>query len=497
MKNTKLTKSAKALLEYLQSFPVGEPITAKQKELAKALNCTVMTIFRALEQLQQGGYIRIISGKEDCKANTYFVNSAPEPKQEIKNVPPPATVISKDFTPKAHAILKNFIPPEEEKKEQNQLITSEDDEKQNEIISVSAKIPEEAEQYIACIESLKPYIETELLQFQKLHPEMNLTLQGVLDCMDITGNVIDAQKQEITMLIEKAKEKHEADANKEKISVTAKKPEAVPFLLDKVSQNIFKHLEAGTYSVNVEKSGSNDNLNTIITLDFEELESNKALTFRPLTPFDKRVYVAIGALWHAGNEYITIQQIHRAMGGKGSPSMNQINAINEAISKLMKTTIKIDNQEESESYNYPHFVYDSSLLPAEKIQELSINNRIAKHAIHLFREPPLLTFARKRKQITTYTLEQFTLPFARATEDNLLLDDYFRNRIARMKRDKEKKKPYNNKMLYTTIYENCGIDTRKKRYDATTKFRKLLDHYQKTGIITGYQEQQDGIIIIL
>ncbi|MDE6004946.1 MAG: hypothetical protein K2G88_06130 [Oscillospiraceae bacterium] len=346
------------------------------------------------------------------------------------------------------------------------------------------------------IEILTPYIEAELLQFQKLHPEMNLTLQHVLDCIDITENVIDAQ-EEITMLIEKAKEKYEADADKEKISVTAKKPEAVPFLLDKVSQNIFKNLEAGTYSMNVEKSGSNDSLNTIITLDFEELENNKALTFRPLTPFDKRVCVAIGALWHAGNEYITIQQIHRAMGGKGSPSMNQINAIDEAISKLMKTTIKIDNQEESESYNYPHFVYDSSLLPAEKIQELSINNRIAKYAIHLFREPPLLTFARKRKQITTYTLEQFTLPFARATEDNLLLDDYFRNRIARMKRDKEKKKPYNNKMLYTTIYENCGIDTRKKRYDATTKFRKLLDHYQKTGIITGYQEQQDGIIIIL
>ena len=367
-----------------------------------------------------------------------------------------------------------------------------------ETLNVLDKFKKELQECEAYIESLKPYIETELLQFQKLHPEMNLTLQGVLDCMDITGNVINAQAQkEIAMLVEKAKEKQEADADKEKISVTAKKPEAVPFLLDKVSQNIFKHLEAGTYSMNVEKSGSNDSLNTIFTLDFEELENNKALTFRPLTPFDKRVYVAIGALWHAGNEYMTIQQIHRAMGGKGSPSMNQINAIDEAISKLMKTTIKIDNQEESESYNYPHFVYDSSLLPAEKIQELSINNRIAKHAIHLFREPPLLTFARKRKQITTYTLEQFTLPFARATEDNLLLDDYFRNRIARMKRDKEKKKPYNNKMLYTTIYEKCGINTRKKRYDATKKFRKLLDHYQKTGIITGYQEQQDGIIIIL
>ena len=52
-------------------------------------------------------------------------------------------------------------------------------------------------------------------------------------------------------------------------------------------------------------------------------------------------------------------------------------------------------------------------------------------------------------------------------------------------------------MLYTAIYKACVIDTPKKRSRATTKVRKLLDHYQKTGIIKGYQEQQDDIIIIL
>ena len=280
------------------------------------------------------------------------------------------------------------------------------------------------------------------------------------------------------------------------INVVAKKLQSVPFPLDKASQLLFRSLEAGTYSMPVEKSGSNDSLNTIFTIDFEELENSKALTFRPLTPFDKRVYVVIGALWDAGNEYMTIQQIHRAMGGKGSPASYQIKEIDESISKLMRTTIKIDNQEESEAYNYPHFVYDSAFLPAERVQKISINNRPAKYAIHLFREPPLLTFARQRKQITTYTPEQYALPFS-LTEDNISLDDYFRSRIARMKRDKEKKKPYNNKMLYATIYDNCGINTKMKRSRAIDKFRKLLDHYQTTGMIAGYQERQDGIIIIL
>ncbi|MDE6708533.1 MAG: hypothetical protein K2K06_10925 [Oscillospiraceae bacterium] len=368
-----------------------------------------------------------------------------------------------------------------------------------ESLNVLDKLKKELQECEAYIESLKPYIETELLQFQKLHPEMNLTLQGVLDCMDITGNVINAQAQkEIAMLVEKAKEKHEADADKEKISVSAKKPQSVPFPLDKVSQNIFKFLEAGTYSMPVGKSGSNDDLNTIITLDFEELEKSKNLIFKQLTPFEKRVYVACGALQNAGNNYISATQIYKQMGGKGRPAPHQIEKIIEACENMARTRLTVDNGEEFEKYNYPKYKKGSFyLFPAESVENVKINGREVEYCLHFLKdELPLVELARQRKQITAYTPEQYALPFS-MTDDNILLDDYFRTRIARMKRDKEKKKPYNNKMLYTTIYENCGIDTPKKRSRATSKFRKLLDHYQKTGIITGYQEQQDGIIIIL
>ena len=365
MKNEKLAKSAKALLEYLQSFPVGEPITIKQKELIKILNISRRTIINSLEQLKQGEYIRIISGKEDCKANTYFVNGIPE-------------------------------------------------------------------------------------------------------------------------------------TDKGKISVSAKKPQSVPFPLDKVSQNIFKFLEAGTYSMPVGKSGSNDDLNTIITLDFEELEKSKNLIFKQLTPFEKRVYVACGALQNAGNNYISATQIYRQMGGKGRPAPHQVEKIIEACENMARTRLTVDNGEEFEKYNYPKYKKDSFyLFPAESVENVKINGREVEYCLHFLKdELPLVELAKQRKQITTYTPEQYALPFS-MTDDNILLDDYFRTRIARMKRDNNKNQSYNRKMLYTTIYENCGIDTKMKRSRATSKFRKLLDHYQKTGIITGYQEQQDGIIIIL
>nr|MDE6087975.1 hypothetical protein [Oscillospiraceae bacterium] len=302
--------------------------------------------------------------------------------------------------------------------------------------------------------------------------------------------------EDVTILIQKAKEKHKAD-NK-KISVSANKPEAVPFPLDKVSQVLFRYLEQGNYSMPVEKSGSNDNLNTIITLDFEELEKIGNLTFKQLTPFEKRVYVASGALQEAGNNYISATQIYKQMGGKGRPAPHQIKKIIEACEGMARTRLTIDNDEESEKYNYPRFKKGSFyLFPAESVENVEINGKSVEYCLHFLKdELPLFALARQRKQITRYTPEQYALPFS-MTDDNILLDDYFRSRIARMRRDKEKKKPYNNKMLYATIYESCWINTKMKRSRAVDKFRKLLDHYQETGMIAGYQEQQDGIIIIL
>ena len=99
MPESKLTKSAKVLLEYFQTFPAGEPITTAQKEIATATNLSRRTVQNALEQLEKAGEIRIVSNKVEGAQNLYFVNCAP-----------PATFVSKDFTPKANAVLKNYIP---------------------------------------------------------------------------------------------------------------------------------------------------------------------------------------------------------------------------------------------------------------------------------------------------------------------------------------------------------------------------------------------------
>jgi len=292
------------------------------------------------------------------------------------------------------------------------------------------------------------------------------------------------------------------------ISIGGKEPEKIHYPVDKINSLLFsKGFEkSGNYPISAEKHGSKKEITTILTLDFEELERDTALTFRKLTPFDKRVYLSAGALLEAGNKYISATQIYKAMGGKGRPAPNQIENIVNSCKKMMIYRLRIDNRQEAEAYNYPLFQNGYFFLfPFEIVENVTINGKLTDFCIHALKDELLLIeYARERKQVKSFTLEQWTLPFS-MTEEHILIDDYFRKRISHMQRDKEKTGRYINKILFKTIYENLGIDTkrgataimRKKKSRTAPKFRQLLEHYKDTGIITGYTEGQDGFTIKL
>jgi len=287
------------------------------------------------------------------------------------------------------------------------------------------------------------------------------------------------------------------------ISIGGKEPEKIHYPVDKINSLLFsKGFEkSGNYPISAEKHGSKKEITTILTLDFEELEQDTALTFRKLTPFDKRVYLSAGALLEAGNKYISATQIYKAMGGKGRPATKQIKAITESCIRLMKITVTIDNRQEAEAYHYPEFQRGIfHILPVKITENVSINGKVADFCIEFLDKLALIEYARERKQITLYTEEQWSLPNGYfMTEDNLLLDDYLRTRIARMRSTKEHdaNNIYNGKILYDTIYKQCNIDNKLKRSRATNKFRTLLNHYKDTRVIIDYTEGKDGLTIIL
>lgn len=275
--------------------------------------------------------------------------------------------------------------------------------------------------------------------------------------------------------------------------VIVHKLEKLDFPIDKVNKDIWHLLDEPTggqlaLRYNVAKSGSKTPVDILYSLDFNSLD-NVSIT-RKLEPYDKRVYLAVAALFNAGYDIMSVQQIYNSMGYKGRAGASDIKKINAAISKMSGAHLYIDNLAEVQAnYGYGHFKYDAALLPMERITAV-INGQTAEAAIHVFREPPMVTFARDRKQITTVDLKLLDTPLSK-TNANIELEDYLIEEIARIKNGKREPK-----MLYKTIYEHANIKTTKQKQRAPGKIKQLLDHYKACGHISAYKVMKDGVVII-
>ena len=283
--------------------------------------------------------------------------------------------------------------------------------------------------------------------------------------------------------------------------IMATPPDSLEYPIDKINANIWEDLAAaskdspnGQLAFAVEKTGSRKEATIFYSINFDELEKLDGLKLtKALTPFDKRVYIAVNAIYAQSGQYMSAGQVFAAMGNTGKPSKKQLEKVNESLTKMGAARVYLDNgQEIGVNKGYKHFRYDAPLLPFERVNAY-INNALVESAIHLFREPPLMTFAKERNQITTITKKLLESPVNK-TEGNLRIDDYLIERIARMKSGKGKT---SRKMLYSTIYEKCQIKTRLQRHRTPETIRRYLDYYKECDYIAGYTEEQDGITIKL
>ena len=238
------------------------------------------------------------------------------------------------------------------------------------------------------------------------------------------------------------------------------------------------------------------------SIDFSELEG--LAISKELTPFDKLVYIVVGALFNAGNDVVSATQIYKIMGNNGNPGASDLKDINDSLTKMGAAKVTIDNKQEVEAYadyeqgkkgrhkkdGYKHFKYDASLLPFERCSAY-INDQFTDSAIHIFREPPLISFARGRNQLTTFSQKLLESPVSK-TEANLRLQDYLLTHIGRIKAGTAK-----NKMLYSTIFERCQITDKKQKQRAPEKIERYLRHYVAEGWISGYKMDPDGVVIKL
>ena len=295
-------------------------------------------------------------------------------------------------------------------------------------------------------------------------------------------------------------------------SITTHPVDSADFPLDKVNANVWKLLEdtpsgqygfyfgddfvevdeeSGTIDIDFNVASTKDkdsrglSLPVTYCIDFSDLESSIT---KKLEPYDKRVCIAVAALFNEGFEIMTLQQIYNAMGYVGTAGKTDKEKINDSITKMGGAKLHLSNSVEAGFYNRSEIVYDSPVVPMERMQAL-VNGQVVESAIHVFREPPPITFAKERGQFTTVTVNLLNSPLNK-TSSNIRLEDYLIERIAHIKRGAGKTP---NRMLFDTIYKNAGIQTKKQKQRAPEKIEKLLRHYKACGFITGYKIEADGV----
>lgn len=272
---------------------------------------------------------------------------------------------------------------------------------------------------------------------------------------------------------------------------TAKRANKVEYPVDKVNGVVWGLNESASLGVKhiaVEPRGADCKVDILYSINFDALEDISVS--KRLLPFDKRVYIAVSALFGAGNDVISLTQIHYAMGNTGRPKAEQLGKIRDAIKKMNSATITVDNSQEIEAkYKYAQFKYRGSLLPFEMV-EASVNGKLTEAAIHIFREPPLVSFAKQRRQIATIPMKLLQSPVNK-TDANLQLEDYLLERIPRIKLKKEPAR-----ILYSTLFEAAGIETKMQRQRAPEKIEAYLKYYQQNDFIKGYAMDKEGITIM-
>lgn len=287
------------------------------------------------------------------------------------------------------------------------------------------------------------------------------------------------------------------------------KAEKVNYPIDKPNSNIWKNIvesETGQYGFFFDTTAreakgikAGKEALVVYNADFSELEKRGNLEIsKKLTPFDKRCYIAVGALFNAGNDTMSYTKIYELMGGKSKPTGKQLEKIDKSIEKMMYTRLSLDNTLEARVYSYERFVYEGYLLPCKKVKGY-VQGGLAEGAIALYEEPPLIAFARQRGHITTFNRELLAVPL-NMNDNNLDIQDYLIERIARMKRDKENPKKGQRlitKILFKTLYDACRITAYKQKERAQDKIRACLEHYKAQKYIKGYKIEKEGITIFL
>lgn len=299
-----------------------------------------------------------------------------------------------------------------------------------------------------------------------------------------------------SLIMQALKEARKQAVKRKSVNVTTKKAKTIEYPLDKLNSNTWSRVGNLQAEVNVAKKNSKKDVSILYAIDFAALNNSENISITAnLTAYDKRVYIAVAALFNEGGDIVSIPAIYNAMGFTGDPGKSDRDQIYKSIVKMRFTAISIDTTKESDVYKYPKFKYNGALLPSDDARNVMFNGNLSDKAIRFFIEPPLVAFAKGRKQLTTLDIKLLQSPISK-TDINLQIEDYLIERIAKAKGGTGQAK-----ILYKTILDNLNIENMTKdnqknlRKRLPNKINKYLDYYIKCQFIKKYLADNNGVTI--
>lgn len=275
---------------------------------------------------------------------------------------------------------------------------------------------------------------------------------------------------------------------KSTLSTGGKKINSLDYPVDKLNLKmwgLFEEDTKGQIKIKAEKKGSKKPINILYAINFDDLPIT---TSKRLTPFDKRVYTIIAALYKAGNRIITCTQIHQAMGFTTRPAKSQVEKIRNSVLKMSGAKVFIDNKEEVDTgYNYPRVIIDGPLLPLFHRHDCVINGQQVQEAFAPICAPPIIEFARGRNQIEEVPKKALETPVSK-TDKNMAIEDYLIERILRAKRSSDGRK-----ILLSTLFKYAKIDDARSQKRALKDVQDIMQHYFTVGLVSSFNLSADAI----
>ena len=225
-----------------------------------------------------------------------------------------------------------------------------------------------------------------------------------------------------------------------------------------------------------------------------------------LTAYDKEILNTVCSICHVGNRIITISDIYRVMNGNTTkqPSPAALTKIEASLRKLNQTTIYIDFTDE---INKNYIVLDDDT--DERFIKGTVEGRLLEFmfftgetnrgrtikAIEILCPPILYYYSKMKNGLLPIPAQMLNTQSISATDDVIVIRAYLAKQVVLLK----EKKRNNNKILYSTLLEECTIELpaegqEQANYMARKRkdIGKILDEWQKNGYIKGYQEEKTG-----